>query len=118
MMSGVPAWCPASAPAATAFFGVDRTADVTRLGGIRYNGAGGPIDEVLIEAAARATREHATPDAVFMNNLDYAPLLKLLGTKAIRTSADATDSVPISYRGVELESNAGPLKVIPTVFVK
>ncbi len=118
MMSGVPAWCPASAPAATAFFGVDRTADVTRLGGIRYSGSGGPIDEVLIEAAARATREHATPDACFMNNLDYSPLLKLLGTKAIRTSADARDDVPVSYRGVEIESNAGPIKVIPTPFVK
>src|SRR5678816_135122 len=42
--------------------------------------------------------------------------LKLLGTKAVRTSADATDNVPVSYRGVEIESNAGPIKVIPAPF--
>ena len=35
MMSGLDAWIPASAPTSTAFFTVDRTADVTRLGGIR-----------------------------------------------------------------------------------
>ena len=47
-MSGLAAWVPATAPSATLFFGVDRTSDVTRLGGIRIAGAGAPIEEVII----------------------------------------------------------------------
>ena len=116
MMSGLDAWIPSSAPGATAYFGVDRTADVTRLGGIRFSGSGGPIDEVLIDAAERARREHGKPDVVYMNNLDYGPFLKLLGTKREYTSADATGGVGVSYRAVELETSAGPLQVIPAPF--
>lgn len=112
MMKGFTAWCPASAPGATAFFGVDRTPDTTRLGGIRYNGNGGPIDEVLIEAAARAVREHAEPDVTFINNLDYSPLVKQLGTKREYTRQDST-LAGISYRAVEIETEAGPVKVVP-----
>src|SRR5215207_1357218 len=41
-LAGIEAWCPATAPAATAFFGVDRTQD-SRLGGLRYDGTGQPI---------------------------------------------------------------------------
>ena len=112
MMKGFTVWCAASAPGATAFFGVDRTPDTTRLGGIRYNGNGGPIDEVLIEAAARAVREHAEPDVTFINNLDYSPLVKQLGTKREYTRQDST-LAGISYRAVEIETEAGPVKVVP-----
>jgi hypothetical protein len=110
-MSGLGAWLPASAPGATAFFGVDRTADTTRLGGVRYNGAGGPQDEVIIEAAARLLKENGTPDILLANNLDVSPLVKQLGTKRQYTSADST-LAGIGYRAMEIETAAGPVKIV------
>src|SRR6185369_901132 len=96
---------------ATAFFGVDRTDDVTRLGGIRFAGAGGPQDEVVIEAAARVYRENGTPDILLANNLDVSPLVKQLGTKREYTSADAT-LAGIGYRAMEIETEGGPVKIV------
>jgi len=110
-MSGFGAWIGASAPSATAFFGVDRTDDTTRLGGIRFAGAGGPQDEVVIEAAARVYRENGTPDILLANNLDVSPLVKQLGTKREYTSADAT-LAGIGYRAMEIETEGGPVKIV------
>ena len=112
MMQGLDAWVPASAPGATGFFGVDRTADATRLGGIRFSGSGGAIDEVLIEAAARAVREHASPDTVFINNLDFSPLINLPGTKREYVNADSS-LAGVGYRAVQIETEAGPINIIP-----
>jgi len=56
-LSGLAAWIPSVAPGATPFFGVDRTIDVTRLGGIRVASTGKPLDEALIDAARRCGRE-------------------------------------------------------------
>ena len=53
-VKGLRAWLPDSAPSNTPFFSVDRTADVTRLGGIRFDGSAMPIEEALIAAAALA----------------------------------------------------------------
>jgi len=115
MLSGFAAWCPASAPSATGFFGVDRTPDVTRLGGIRFAALGVPQDEVLIEAAARAVREGANPDVCFLNNLDFSPLVKQLGTKREYVSADST-LAGLGYRAIEVETEAGPIKLVPDVY--
>lgn len=78
-IKGVQAWVPNTAPSATSFFGVDRTADVTRLGGIRYDASSMPIEEGLIAAASRAAREGAKPTHCFMNYSDYSNLEKALG---------------------------------------
>lgn len=78
-IKGVQAWIPNTAPSSTSFFGVDRTADVTRLGGIRFDGSSMPIEEALIAAASRAAREGAKPSHCFMNYTDYTDLEKALG---------------------------------------
>lgn len=115
MLSGLDAWLPSSAPGATLFFGVDRTADVTRLGGIRFSGNGGPIDEVLVDAAARGAREKASIDTWFMNNLDYAPFVKLLGTKRVYNDVKATEP-SVGYRAIELEGPKGTMRVLAAPF--
>lgn len=78
-IKGLRAWVPNTAPTSSPFFGVDRTADVTRLGGIRFDGSAMPIEEALVSAASRAAREGAKPDTCFMNHVDYANLEKALG---------------------------------------
>lgn len=79
LVSGVRAWVPDSAPTSSPFFGVDRTADSTRLGGIRFDGSAMPIEEALIAAASRVAREGGKPTHCFMNYTEYADLEKALG---------------------------------------
>lgn len=100
-MAGLGAWVPAAAPAATAFFGLDRTSDVTRLGGVRFNGAGGPIEETLISALALVCREGGDPTHVFMNNADYVNLILALGSKVIYDQA-TSDEPDVGFSAVKL----------------
>ena len=52
-LSGLGAWLPSSAPGSTdSFFGVNRSSDATRLGGIRFDGSSLPLEEALIGAAS------------------------------------------------------------------
>lgn len=52
---GFKAWLPATAPSATTFFGVDRTAD-SRLGGLRKT-ASGSIEETFMDSDAQVDAE-------------------------------------------------------------
>lgn len=61
-VSGLAAWLPTSAPSSTLFWGVDRSVDVTRLGGVRFNGQSETIEEALIDGASLVAREGGQPD--------------------------------------------------------
>ncbi len=108
--SGLSAWIPAAAPAATAFFGVDRTSDVTRLGGIRNTGTGKPIDEALIDAARRVGREGiGNPNYVFSGFSRYASLEKMLGS---RVRYNDVEVAGVGFRGIELSGPQGKMTVL------
>jgi hypothetical protein len=109
-IKGLSAWLPASAPSSTAFFGVDRSVDVSRLGGIRYDGSSEPIEEALIGAAARVAREGGRPTHCFMSYSKYADLEKALGSKV--QYVDLKSSADIGFRGILINGPRGPIKVI------
>ncbi len=113
MMKGLAAWIPSSAPGATSFFGVDRTADVTRLGGVRHTGAGQTVEEALIDLARKVAREGGKPDVCFLNPVQLGNLIKSLGSKATlpMTTLKAFDA-PIGFEGVQLYTPVGMVKVI------
>lgn len=69
--AGLAAWCPATAPTSTLFFGVDRSVS-TRLGGMRFNGTTYGFEEVFIRAKARLARSNSRPDYYFINPTDLA----------------------------------------------
>ncbi len=110
-LKGLAAWLPSSAPGATAFFGVDRSVDASRLGGIRYDGSSEPIEEALIGAAARVAREGGKPTHCFMNYSKFAELEKALGSKV--QYVDLKASADIGFRGIMINGPRGPIKVIP-----
>lgn len=111
MLSGLAAWIPSTAPSATPFFGVDRTIDSTRLGGVRVSSTGKPIDEALIDAARRLGREGlGKPSDVFCGFSKYAALEKTLGAK-IRYKD--TEVAGISFRAIEVSGPSGTLAVYP-----
>lgn len=110
-MSGLASWLPTSVASNDSFFGLNRSADVTRLAGVQYNGSGGPIEETLIDAVSLVSREGGTIDYVFMNNLDRASLIKSLGSKVMYNRVES-NVAGISFKVVEIEGDKGTIKVI------
>lgn len=78
---GLAAWIPTTAPTSTAFFGVDRTLDVTRLGGIRYAAGNKALDETIVRVAHRVADEGGRTNIVVLNPADRADLITILGSK-------------------------------------
>lgn len=110
-ISGFEAWIPASAPGSTAFFGVDRTADTTRLGGIRYDGTGETIAEALISGGSLIAREGGRPDVVFMNHVHHGELLNELGSKVQYGRLDVP-KVNIGFDTIKVHTAAGIVDVV------
>ena len=109
-LAGLSAWVPATAPAATPFFGVARNAD-SRLGGLRVDGSPLPIEEALIQGASYAAREGAKIDYYFMNYNNFAQIEKALGTKV--AYIDLKVSPEIGFRGLSVSGPRGMIKVLP-----
>lgn len=111
-LAGLEDWIPSVDPTATAFFGVDRTSDVTRLGGHRLDGSNAPIEEVLTEGdAIVASNGGFALDHYFMSHNSFKNLKNALGSKVQYVDVGVTPRV--SFRGVQVDGTRGPIKVIP-----
>ena len=112
MLTGLGGWLPSTAPASTdSFFGVNRSSDSTRLGGIRFDGSSLPLEEALIGAAARVAREGGKPDVCFINYNNFGDLEKALGSKV--SYVDVKVNPEIGFRGILIHGPRGPIKVVP-----
>lgn len=112
-LKGLDAWVPSSAPGATLFFGVDRSVDTTRLGGVRYDGSAQPIEEALIDACKRVGREGGSPDKCFMNFDHWADLEKSLQGRV--QYVDLSVDGMLGFRGIQINGPKGPIDVVPDV---
>jgi hypothetical protein len=110
-ITGLAGWLPATAPSATTFFGVDRTSDVTRLGGIRFDGTSKPIDEALVEAASRAARDGGTPDHCFMSFDNFAQLENALGPQ--KRYQDIEGPAGVGFTGMKIKGPKKEILVVP-----
>ena len=111
-IKGLQAWLPDTAPTSgDNFFSVDRSSDVTRLAGIRFDGSAMPIEEALISAASRVAREGGKPTHCFMSYSKYADLEKALGSKI--QYIDMKVNAEIMFRGIQINGPRGPIKVVP-----
>jgi hypothetical protein len=108
--TGFDAWLP-STVTSTAFHGVDRTVDATRLGGLRYNGSGQTIEDAILTAAAYCGQEGATPDFVVMNPIHQVELVKSLGAKATYTPTRDADGI-VGFDLLTVRTAVGDLKVM------
>lgn len=109
-IKGFRAWVPDSAPGGgDNFFGVNRSADVTRLAGIRYDGSAQPIEEALIDAASRIAREGGKPDYCFLSYNKFSELEKALGSKVQYVEHNVGE---IGFRGILIHGPRGSIKVI------
>lgn len=79
-LSGYQAWVPSTDPVSTDnFWGVNRSADVTRLGGLRYNATAQTISEGITNALAFGNREGAAFDMITLDFVSYSTLINELG---------------------------------------
>ena len=117
--TGIAGWIPKVAPTSgDNFFGLDRSVDVTRLAGLRVTAfSGGPIEETLIQAAARLKREGGKPDIVAMNPLDIATLVTALGNKVVYDRSGSIDNPEFGFQVPVLMGPSGPMKIVPEIAV-
>lgn len=109
-LTGLGGWVPATAPDSTAFFTVDRSVDVTRLGGIRSSAVGKPLDESYIDAARRLGREGGSPDYGFASFSKYATLEKTLGSRVVY---DDVEVASVGFRGIKISGPQRPFTIMP-----
>lgn len=109
-MSGLAAWVPSSSPTNTAFFGVDRSVDPVRLGGIRYDGSGQTVEEALLDSSNLVAREGGSPDNAVMPFASYSALVKGLGAKRQYVEGKVGE---VGFTGVRVDGAGGPINVWP-----
>lgn len=111
-VKGLAAWLPDTSPTAgDSFFGVDRSQDVTRLAGIRYDGSAQSIEESLIDSSSLLAREGGKPDVCITNFATYAALEKSLGSKV--QYVDMKGPAEIAFRGIMVNGANSMIKVFP-----
>lgn len=110
-LTGLAGWLPATAPGSTAFFGQDRTADITRLSGQRYDGSSGTILEALIEGAALCSREGGKPSHMFCSFADFVSIEKAMNAQ-VQREVKQSDSVS-GYRSLEFYAPHGVVSIVP-----
>lgn len=115
-LAGFGAWIPSVAPASNdSFFGQNRSANVTRLAGNRFNGANETIEEALIDAAALVAQNRSSagyPDYCFMSFTSYAALIKTLGSR-VQYVEVKHDEIDISFEGIQVITAYGRITVLP-----
>lgn len=112
MIKGLDAWIPETVTA-TSFFGVDRTADASRLAGQYEDLSSLPIEEALVEATSQIEQEGGAPDYVFMNFPNLSNLKKALGSKVVYQQVEArAREANVGFKGVMIDGNAKPIVVL------
>lgn len=115
-VSGLDAWLvPSSALTATAFFGVDRTSDKTRLAGVVQDGRAKPIEEAIIDLVTRVNREGGRPDTFFCDHTDWANLEKALGSKVQYVDVKPNYDLSFAFKGIAMNTPHGIVKVLADV---
>lgn len=111
-LSGLAAWIPSTDPTGSDnFWGVNRSADVTRLAGLRYNASSQSIAEGITSALAFANREGAAPDLIILDFVSYSSLINELGAKVQYVQLDH-DEVEVAFEAIHFHSAYGKIPVL------
>lgn len=108
-IKGLLAWLPVSAPTSTAFFGLDRSVETTRLGGCRIDISSQSPEEGLINAAFSLGREGGSPDYLFGNHEDVKNIQYALGSKVQYEDLKVGE---IGFQALKVNGPTGVIKVL------
>lgn len=111
-LSGLASWVPnVDPPSNDNFWGVNRSADPTRLGGLRYNASSQSISEGLTNALAFGNREGASFDLIVMDFVSYSTLVNELGAKVQYVMLEH-DEVEVAFEAIHFHSAYGKIPVL------
>jgi len=118
-LSGMQAWLPyddrATALSAS-FFGVTRSANPTRLGGVSSNLSALPIEQAVSRAVTLVEAEGGMPDYGFMCFEDFEDLRNALGSKVyfqeVTTNASQTKYGSIGFSGIKVHGSKGAITIL------
>jgi hypothetical protein len=111
-LSGLAAWVPFVDPISTDnFWGVNRSADPTRLGGLRYNASAQSISEGITNALAFGNREGAAFDLIVLDFVSYSTLINELGAKVQYVQLEH-DEVEVAFEAIHFHSAYGKIPVL------
>jgi hypothetical protein len=111
-LKGMDAWVPASDPGATSFYGVDRSVDPLRLGGIRADFSTYPIEEAVMRLLERCAREDAAIDILTMHPLDWTNLAIALGTRVQYSTVEAFDAPQLGFDTIKIIGPTGKVDIL------
>lgn len=114
-LMGIDGWNPYTAPGATAFFGIDRTVDLTRLSGIRLNGVGRPIEEAFVRLMTRVCREGGRPGFGIANPARWEELEISLGSQRQYVDVEVGS---FGFNALKLNSPKGPVAIMSDPFMQ
>ena len=111
-LSGLAAWVPVSDPPSNDnFWGVNRSADPTRLAGLRYDASSMSISEGITNALAFGNREGAAFDLIVLDFVSYATLINELGAKVQYVQLEH-DEVEVAFEAIHFHSAYGKIPVL------
>ncbi len=111
-LSGLAAWLPVTTPSGSDnFWGVNRSADPTRLAGCRFDASSYTIEEGMTNALAFLNREGGKPDLCVMDFASYAALVNALGAKVQYVQVNH-DEVEVAFEGITFQSAYGRVTVL------
>lgn len=129
-ISGFESWLPVdsrSTKLSTSFFGLTRSADPDRLGGIYYDATAenGDANDILVELESRVTEAGGEPDVVYCGTSYFKDLSKVwqharVGFERVMVSASTStsDGEPIIvnrlYPGIKAMVGSSMLTIMPT----
>lgn len=113
--NSLPTWLPGSGVGATAFNGVVRTLDPTRLAGV--DGVKGldstrPYLDSLVQTGAALYKEGSTPDICLLNPVDHAALAFETEKQAARYVKVGATSGSLSFSALEVMTGAGAVPIV------
>ena len=117
-LAGLEAWCPATAPApADSFYGVDRSIDVERLSGVRYDGSLDSLEEALINGQSEGSANGGKPSICLMAPYNMRRLINSLGSKKFEyhdVYAQGPDGpiAEIGFRAVFIQGDTGDIAIL------
>lgn len=111
-IAGIQAWLPASDPTSTAFFSVDRSVDVQRLGGIRVPSAsvkGNVLERWRLLAERMSTIGEANPSHGFTDPATWRKTATSL--EGQRQRSETTKVGSVGFSTLRVESGSGDFEV-------
>ena len=107
---GLASWLPLTTPSATLFFGVDRSVDPRRLGGVRLDNSGGEIaDNIMTVSESCNTVWKGRERICVINPVNFTTLSQSLSDKQVYNDGDGKAGYGFDY--ICVYTSAGKVKV-------